>query len=507
MIRNQTRSFRTAIAALAIFACASVSGAQRTSESPQASTPASGPSSLEEHLDELTSKVDSMRQQLKESQSAMEDMRNELNALRAQLAEKTQSEEAAQSAASLRASVEQLQDQTDVLQAEVQQHDQIKVESASKYPLRISGMLLFTSLLNGGRPDNIDLPVIAMPKDPDGSSGSLSATPRQTVLGIDASGPHLWGARSSADLSVDFFGASPYANYATASGGIRLRTAHARLEWPDRAITVAFDRPLISPWQPTSWLTVGQPALAGAGNLWLWSPQLEFKENAILPNRRLGVEFGLIDPPAPGTTASTGLRAPDASERSRTPGYEARVSAALSWLGRPMNLGAGGYYSRQSYSYDRHVDAWAGTADGDISLARAVEISGEFYRGRAIGGLGGGAFKDYVLYPSHGSYGSLRGLNAAGGWAQFKFKIGPLLEANVAAGQDDALMSDLRNSDLVEGQNYANLARNQSALGNLVFRPRSYLLFSTEFRQIKSWPISGLAYRDRMLGLAAGYSF
>jgi hypothetical protein len=134
-----------------------------------------------------------------------------------------------------------------------------------------------------------------------------------------------------------------------------------------------------------------------------------------------------------------------------------------------------------------------------------VELSGEFYRGRAIGGLGGGAFKDYITYAS---YTSLRGLNAVGGWGQLKFKILHSFEGNIAGGQDSALGRDLRNSDVgLEQGDYSDLARNQSIFGNLIFRPRPYLLLSTEFRQLKSWTITGEGYQDRILGFAGGYSF
>ena len=54
---------------------------------------------------------------------------------------------------------------------------------------------------------------------------------------------------------------------------------------------------------------------------------------------------------------------------------------------------------------------------------------------------------------------------------------------------------------------YANLARNRTALGNVVFRPKTYLLFSAEYRRIQSWPIYGSANTAPALGLAAGYLF
>jgi regulator of replication initiation timing len=505
MKSDRLRNFITRTATLAIFACIGTSWAQTTKDHPDQSTSSVGEVDFERHLDQLTSQLDNMRQQLQDSQREMDELRSELRSLREQLAEKSGSEKAAQDQAALSSSVERLREDTDILQAEVKQHEQVKVETASKYPVRITGTILFTSALNSGTPDNIDLPIVALPKNPGSPQGSLSATPRQTILGFDASGPHLWSAKSSADLSIDFFGGIPYSDYTTAAGIVRLRTAHARLDWSDRALALAFDRPLISPLEPTSWLTVGEPAMAWAGNLWTWTPQLQFTEHEILPNRKLTLGLALMDPAAPGPPQVNGLRTPDASESSKQPGYEARVGYDWSLHDRPVHLGAGGYYSRQTYSYDRHVDAWAGTADWSISLARPVGLSGEFYRGRAIGGLGGGAFKDYVTYDN---YAILRGLDDEGGWGQLKIVITPSLEANLAFGQDNAFASDLRNSDLATEQNeYANLARNQDALGNLIYRPRSYLLLSAEFRQIHSWPIAGHMNSNRVFGLAAGYSF
>ena len=140
-----------------------------------------------------------------------------------------------------------------------------------------------------------------------------------------------------------------------------------------------------------------------------------------------------------------------------------------------------------------------------MAVARAVALSGEFYRGRGIGGLGGGTFKDYVTY---GTYRSFRSLDDEGGWGQAKFIMSRQLEANLAMGQDNGFASDLRSSDEATDQDrYSNLARNQTAFGNLVFRPRSYIPFSTESRQISSWPTRGDMHRDRILGFTTGYLF
>lgn len=493
------RPLRIAMFAVGIAALACTAGAQQPQEPPPAAA------DLARHIDELSSRIDSMRQQLTESQNQMEAMRAEIAGLRSQLAAKNEGEAAEQTASSLRADVQQLQDKTEVLASEIRTHDQTKVESASKYPVRISGTVLFTSVALSGRTDNADLPIIAMPQGPGQPSGSLSATARQSVLGIDAQGPHLWGASSSAALSVDFFGGIPYGDYTASSGTVRLRTAHATLAWPDRALTVALEQPIVSPRNPTSWMTVGEPALAWSGNLWTWAPQLEFRQDNLLPHSHLSGEFAFIDPPSPGPPPSASDRIPNGSENSRQPGYEGRLSENLKWGSRDVGFGASGYYSREAYAYDAHGDAWAGAADWQFPVAKGVDFTGEFYRGRSIGGLGGGTFKNSVSYDGGEYY---KALDAEGGWGQLKFVFSPELEANVAAGQDNAFEGELRGSDLAaETGTYVNLARNQTAFGNLIYRPRTYLLFSAEYRQIRSWPIVGDANRDHIVGLAAGYLF
>jgi regulator of replication initiation timing len=492
-MKSKAERLRFALLTLALAAAAASLPAQQNENVPTLAE-------LEKHIDAMAVRFESMRQELMESRNEVQAMRIELSALRRELDEKNAN--ATDTVSALRTSVERLQETSDVVAAEVKQQDQTKVETASKFPVRISGSILFTSLLNSGETNNIDVPVVALPPQPNQPQGSLSATARQTILGLDASGPHFGGASSAAALSVDFFGGIPYSDTTTAAGLVRLRTAHATLAWPDRALTVSFDQPILSPRAPTSWITLGEPALAWSGNLWTWSPQLKFTQT--LPRGWAGT-LALIDPAAPGASGSTGLRTPDPAEKSRQPGYEAYVGNTILAGQRTIEWGAGGYYSRQAFSYGEHLDAWAATADWKMRLAAPLEISGTFYRGRGIGGLGGGAFKDYVPY---NNYGDRRGLDDEGGWGQVKWTFSPVLEANGAAGEDNAFAGELRGSDYVTEQDvYQNLARNLTAYGNFVYRPRAYLLFSAEYRQIRSWPIAGSAANNHLFGVAAGYLF
>ena len=148
---------------------------------------------------------------LEKSRAEIQSLHSQLDALRAQTP-----------AASLSAAASDLQDanagqagsedlaamreQQDAMQAEIKQHEQTKVETFSKYPVRLSGLILFNAFSNAGVVDNAELPTIAIHRFPGSSHGSSGATVRQTLLALDATGPRIAGARSSAEVSLDFFG-------------------------------------------------------------------------------------------------------------------------------------------------------------------------------------------------------------------------------------------------------------------------------------------------------------
>jgi hypothetical protein len=485
--------------------------AQQTAASatPQAqqSTSMTESTHLEQRLDQVLAALNSVQHQLDDSKQQIDQLQAELREVRTQMqaANAETPTATAEAASALQQSIQQLQSQDEIVQAEVKQHDQTKVESGSKYPVKITGLVLFSSFLNDGAVDNIDLPILAIPRNATTAHGSLAATLRQTILGLETRGPMLWGARSAADFHVDFFGGVPYTDYTTSTGTVRLRTAHARLDWANHSLIAALDAPLISPVQPTSYVGVGEPPFAWSGNLWVWAPQLESINQARLGGGTLGLDFALLDPAAPGSPAISGNRQPNPPERSRQPGYESRVSYSLPLMDRTFTVGAGGYYSRQTYSNTQHVDAWAGTADWKLPFTRWLQLSGAFYRGRALGGLGGGTFKDYLTDPESGE---IRGLNDEGGWSQLKFKMTPSLEANVAIGEDAGFSSQLRYyTDPMATDIYTDLARNRTVLANIIYRPKTYLLFSAEYRNIYSWPVAGSPNTAQSLGLATGYSF
>jgi hypothetical protein len=102
---------------------------------------------------------------------------------------------------------------------------------------------------------------------------------------------------------------------------------------------------------------------------------------------------------------------------------------------------------------------------------------------------------------------SVRPLNSMGGWAQLKVIPAPKIEFNGAAGQDNPFARDLRL--FANSQSYLNpsLSRNRAGLVNFVYRPRSDLLFSAEFRRLRTFEINNDSQTANHVNLAMGFLF
>jgi len=480
---------------------------------------------LQQKLEAISSALVTTHQQLEQSQKEIEQLREQLALIKKQLAfaqpglaQPSDPVNDADTAKATAAEIEDLQERQQTLEAQVKLHEQTKVESESKYPVRVTGLILFNSFINRGIVDNIDLPEAALAPSDETGNGSAGASFRQTILGLEGFGPRIFGAHTSADINVDFFGGLAYSSSSTSAGIVRLRTASININWSHDSIQVGMVTPLISPLSPTSYATVAEPSMAGAGNLWTWSPQLRYAHQFQIQNhRQLQLEFGLWDPPAAGYSTSLTVRVPSPGEQSKQPAYESRIS-----YGAPsdnnygpasedhsFHVGLSGYYSRQSYPYGNSLDSWAFTTDFRVPLTHLFEVSGEGYRGRALGGLGGGVYKD-VLYGTSPITGlaSYQGLNAIGGWTQFKTRFGESLEANAVIGIDDGLARDFHTLIFPATATEIQLrARNEMVVGNLIFRPKTYLILSPEYRRIWTWPIYGFGNTANIFTLSAGYQF
>jgi hypothetical protein len=411
--------------------------------------------------------------------------------------------------ADLGSRVQKLEESTQLLGSKINEQYQTKVETAAKYRVRLSGIVLMNAFRNVGASDDLDFPNYAQPVAPGDPQASFGATMRQTEIGLEIFGPTLVGAKSSASVQFDFAGGFPATNNGVNFGIVRMQTASLRLDWQHTSVIAGQDSLFISPLSPTSFASLATPAFAYAGNLWGWTPQLRIEHRFDLPNQQmLTVQGGILDNLDWEPPYNPFLRSAQSGEYSGQPAYAVRTAWSRPVFDHPLSFAVAGYYGRQNWSWDRYVDAWAGMSDWQIPILRRLTLSGEFYRGRGVGGLGAGIGRA-VLFggnPSDAST-SIRGLDSAGGWSQLKLQLTPRLELNGVFAEDNAFASDVRGF-AVDANNFSTiLGRNRGALGNLVYRPRSDLLLSAEFRRLHSFPVYSNASVTNQINLALGILF
>ena len=490
-------------------------------------------SSLSQQVQQLNDAMANAQAQIEESQRQLSEMRRQLAALQAQMTGSQSNTQALPSdslgtvssassnntTATYAAGIQDIRERQSIQESQIATQEQTKVESESKYPVKITGLLLFNGFVNTNAVDIPSTPTVATP-----GSGSTGATVRQTVLGVDAHGPHLFGAHSYADLRVDFDGSPQYGGptgiytgyYNSGTTLLRLRTAHAGLQWEQTEAYFSFDRPIFSPDSPTSLTAVAVPALAWSGNLWTWNPQLGVSHDLGFPGSRdLRLQAALIDvgdapltPVIPSMTTPA-VMPPSTAEQSRWPGVEARIAMLGSKTREDGNhLGIGGYFAPHLTPFGKRFDSWAGTVDARLVLPAHLEFSGSAYRGLGLGGLGAGGYKDFVYRtdPNTNAY-YVRPLDDIGGWAQLKERLSERVELNAAFGMDNVFAGELRRYAIPSGTTYQNLARNRTYTGNVIYSPTAYLLFSLEYRHLDSSPVLGTSVGANVLGLAVGYKF
>jgi hypothetical protein len=478
---------------------------------------------------ELASKIEQLTQSLEQTRSELAESRSEIEQLRAALQQVLDrmnslapgstlgaSPDAASAAPQARqdqAPAAQIsQDDWDILNARVDEQRQTKVESTSRYRVKLSGIALFNAFAGYGQVDNISLPSMAVPKFPGYSDGDVGASVRQSIIGLTGIGPTVFGARTSADVQMDFFGGLP-AGYGAANSGLaEVRLARIRLDWKDTSIVAGLDYPFFSPNLPTTYMSVVVPGFASAGNLWSWTPTIRVEQRLPGAFSAFKVEAGLLDPSSTSyDTTTTNSRPISPTENSRQPTYALRLSASTRSEDRPTSFGVSGVYSPQRYIGGYQLDGWAGTVDWRFPLLPHTELTGQFFTGRGIDGFGGLPLSplrpaDPLQYASITAP-ELANIGAIGGWSQLKIKVNSRSEFNVAAGTGGRNSSQLR--DTAQGNYFLGTvpARNEMLFANYIFRPRSDLVFSAEYRRLRTYEVTGPPNIAGQVGLAVGFLF
>jgi len=402
--------------------------------------------------------------------------------------------EAASPMASAPAEVEQLQDQLAVDKARVEEMAQSKVESSQKVPIRITGMALFNAYVNGGFNGNTENTTIASLGRADATGGG---TVRQSILGLQFESPQtVFGGKFTGSVFADFFGGSA----ASLNHLVRLRTATVSLDWKQTSLSFGQDKPIISPRDPNSFAQVGVSPLTGAGNLWLWEPQIRVEQRF-----RFGTTAGLRAQVGVFQTREIGLEstgynfyspAPSGSAlppEHAQPGVEGRFEVWKQWGENSRIEIAPGFHENPSSVGPSSIPSHLFSIDWLIKPVKFVELTGFFYNGQNVANLGA---LPQGFMPS--AYDHYHAVHSTGGWAQLRFPVTARLAFDIYGGRQDD-----RNADLLRG--YIGLS--QAYFANVMYRIAPNVMVSLEGGQVRTTYIGTGNRLNNHYDLAVAYLF
>ena len=167
---------------LAIIAGCALSAAQQP-------TPESADKALAESVQELRAQVQELRAAVAEIKSEAsqyraesQELRKELDGIRAASTgpsgTPSPSPQGPAPASSIEQRISAIEENAQLVQSQVKTQYQSKIESASKYRVRLSGLVLLNMFSNHGSLDNSDFPTYAAPIDTYGTRSSFGATLR-----------------------------------------------------------------------------------------------------------------------------------------------------------------------------------------------------------------------------------------------------------------------------------------------------------------------------------------
>ena len=406
----------------------------------------------EEPTPSETSLLQSIMQRMDALEKENRQMAEELHQLRQQLEAKQASE------------VAPIEDRVAVTENRVEEQAQTKVEASQKFPITLTGRLLFNTFANTGSLQ--PLPNSTYPSFID-TANTTGATVRQTMLGFDFRGPTLPGdGKINAHVLLDFYSGIPSEQL----DWLRIRTSDISADWQHRSFSFALDKPLISPRQPNSLAEVSIPPLANAGNLWLWLPQVRYEERF-----KFGANAGLSAQAALLQTDETYNYTPadySSSLEKTRPALEGRVAFWKKWNdSQRLELGSG-FHESTSHVAQRSVASRLVSIDWLAAPISKLEISGTFFHGQNFGGLGSlstgySILENGEVIPVHGN----------GGWTQLSTPVTSRLTFNLFGGFQRNRSSDLSTGNVIENLSYA---------GNLMFRLCPNVIVSLEALQMRS---------------------
>jgi hypothetical protein len=356
----------------------------------------------------------------------------------------------------------------------------------------IHGLVLMNAFHTTDNVNNSDVPQFAVPV-PAGSvgAGTSSATVRQSRVTLFALVPEFAGGVIEGELDVDFFGGQQPSSGGRTFPLLRIRRAVAELTWNRVALLVGQESPPIAAVSPSSLASIGFPEFAGAGNLWLWIPQIRLGADlAPTGGLSIGAEIAALAPTS-GEPQGAFLTQPDIAERSGRPFVQGRVRGRWGQGERMGEVSAGGHYGWVVDAAGDRVPSRALAVSIWTPLGSHLELRAEGFTGQVLAGLGGGGIGQNMVRDGVP-------VRAQGGWAQLNLRPSAQWEIGGGGGIDDP-----DDEDLIEGSRLRNVA----VEGHLTWR-RLPAVLGLEVRHLRTRyraPVNDLSATQVNLGM--GFEF
>jgi hypothetical protein len=362
--------------------------------------------------------------------------------------------------------------------------DQTKIAASQRFPISLTGMLLFNSFLNGRNSGTSQFPETASLVSGAATDGG---TVRQTILGLTFNGPDLpRGGKASGFLYMDFFGGTS----STGNSLIRIRTAALNMTWKNTTITVGQDKPIISPRDPTSFAQVGVSPLTAAGNLWDWNPQIRIEQRfSFNENTGLKAQAGVYE-----TTESYGATLPTqyagTLERSR-PAWQGRLELFHGGEKRRIEI-APGFSVGATRVAGTSISSRIASVDWLIRPFPLLEFSGEAFNGQDVAGLG--ALPGFNILPSD----AVIPVHSHGEWGQIALFPASRISLHFYAGEQYNRLSDIAPSAIHRNFIYA---------GNIMYKLAPNVQLALEAAQARTEYAGPFLRLNNHYDLALAYLF
>jgi hypothetical protein len=362
--------------------------------------------------------------------------------------------------------------------------DQSKVGASQRFPISLTGMLLFNAFENGRSSGGSQYPVVASPA---ASTATDGATVRQTIIGLKFNGPDLpGGGKASGSIYMDFFGGTSNPGNSL----FRIRTAALDLRWGNTTFTVGQDKPIISPRDPSSFAQVGVSPLTGAGNLWDWNPQVKVEQRfSFGENSGLKAQAGVYE-----TTENYGASLPgeyaNTLERSR-PAYQGRFEFFHGDDRRRIEI-APGFSLGATHVDGESIQSRIASLDWLVRPFPLLEFSGEAFNGQDVGGLG--ALPGFTVVP----YSTVIPIHSHGEWGQFALFPAARLSFHIYSGEQHNRASDIAP---------LGIQRNFVYAGNVVYKLAPNVVAALEAAQTRTEYLGSLLRLNDHYDLALAYLF